>query len=107
MSTVSRDELRTLLNTHADHDVSPYIPTARRGVASTQQNPIRFKNALRQAEDRLRACGMRPLEAQAMLEPAAHLLQHTTAGARSGYPLTGTSWMRTLGRLISFMLTKR
>jgi hypothetical protein len=57
--------------------VSLYIPTARCGVASTQQNPIRFKNALRQAEERLLACGVRPLETRAILEPAAHLLQHT------------------------------
>lgn len=76
MSTISRDEIRTLLYTQADYCVSLYIPTARRGVASTQQNPIRFMNALRQAEDHLLACGLRTSEARTLLEPATHLLYH-------------------------------
>lgn len=77
MSTISRDEIRVLLNTRADYCISLYVPTDRRGVASTQQNPIRFKNALRQAEDRLLACGLRPLEVQAILDPATRLPQQT------------------------------
>jgi hypothetical protein len=65
--------------------VSIYMPTVRAGQ-QTLQNPIRFKNLMREAESRLRERGMNAHEAAAFLDPALHRLgddafwQHQDAG---------------------------
>jgi hypothetical protein len=53
--------------------VSLYMPTHRSG-ASMQQDPIRFKNLLKQAEERLIESGLRRTEAQENLRGAQRLL---------------------------------
>jgi hypothetical protein len=44
------------------------------GGAETQQNPIRCKTLLRQAEEQLLDCGVRSQEAQDLVQPVQHLL---------------------------------
>ena len=56
MSRLSREDLRYLHESAEPPCVSIYLPTHRAG-AETQQNPIRFKNLLKQAEEKLRAGG--------------------------------------------------
>ncbi len=54
--------------------VSLYMPAHRAG-RDIEQDPIRFKNLLKEAEDRLLEKGMRSPDVRALLEPAQNLLQ--------------------------------
>ncbi len=73
MIALGRDDLRELLTGATPPCVSIYLPTHRAG-ADIQQDPIRLKNLLAQAEQRLVAAGMRSPDAKALLEPARPLL---------------------------------
>ncbi|MBI3029655.1 MAG: hypothetical protein HYY64_09110 [Candidatus Rokubacteria bacterium] len=53
--------------------VSIFMPSHRAGAA-TKQDPIRLKNLLRQAEERLLDAGLRRPQAKALLKPASALL---------------------------------
>lgn len=73
MYLLNRAEVRTLIEERADKCVSVYLPTHRSG-SEIQQDPIRFKNLLRQAEERLANGDLRRPKAQAILKPAHRLL---------------------------------
>lgn len=73
MHTLSQDELQTLLGKHPGLCASIYMSTFRTG-AESQQNPIRFRNHLRCAEEKLLVAGLRSQEIKALLEPAQALL---------------------------------
>lgn len=73
MNILSRDDLRTLIRKHEGPCVSVYMPTHRVG-REVQQDPIRLKNLLGKAEDRVVAGGVRAPEARELLEPAEMLL---------------------------------
>lgn len=75
MDILSRDELRELLEHRFDACVSIYMPTERFG-AETQQNPIRLKNLLSQAEEQLIDSGWRVPQAEKLLKPAVELQQN-------------------------------
>lgn len=62
MSILRRDELKALMQKRADSCVSIYLPT-HRAMPDTQQDPIRLKNLLAEAEKRLIAAGLRSPEA--------------------------------------------
>lgn len=72
MSSISRSELRELMETRDGPCVSIYLPTHRAGP-EIQQNPIRLKNLLVAAEERLLAAGLRRPEVERMLAPAQRL----------------------------------
>lgn len=73
MDLMDRVALKTLIAVQAEVCVSIYLPTHRAGP-DTQQDPIRFKNLLREAEERLSTFGLRSPEARGLLEPAQRLL---------------------------------
>ena len=73
MPLLSREDIRTLIERRPGWHVSMFIPMHRAGL-ETLQNPVRCKNLLRQAEERLLAGGLRPLQAQEFLEPVQPLL---------------------------------
>jgi hypothetical protein len=73
MNVFSQDELKALMEKHQGLCVSIFMPTYRTG-AESQQNPIRFRNLLRTAEERLLAGGLRPQETKGLLDPAQALL---------------------------------
>jgi len=73
MDLLSKDDLGTLLESRPGWHVSIFIPTRHRG-AETQQNAIRCKTLLRQAEERLLANGLRPQEVQELVQPVHQLL---------------------------------
>ncbi len=73
MKVLTRDDLRTLIGKRDGWCVSIFVPTHRIGP-ETQQNPIRLKNLLGKAEEDLVAAGLRPPEAQELLQPAETLL---------------------------------
>ena len=55
MDTLTRDELRALMEVRDPLCVSIYMPTHRTG--DVQQDPIRLKNLVNQAQEKLVAAG--------------------------------------------------
>lgn len=76
MSLLSAEELKKLGEQPQGLCVSIYMPAYRIG-AEVQQNSIRFKNLLREAEERLLETGMSEREAREILLPAAEKLEDT------------------------------
>lgn len=74
MSLLSIDDFKELVNQVQGICVSIYMPTYRAG-AETQQNPIRFKNLIRQAELSLVDYDFSHADATTFLEPALQLDQ--------------------------------
>jgi hypothetical protein len=73
MDVLRRSELRELVETNGKWHVSIYLPTHRVGNEQ-QQDPIRLKNLLAQAEKKLLDYGVRRPEAEELLRPAEDLL---------------------------------
>ncbi len=73
MDPISREELATLVAHQDGPHVSIFLPTVRAGQ-ETLQNPIRFKNLLREATGRLQEQGLDRAAADALLEPARGLV---------------------------------
>lgn len=69
MGLLSIDELKNLVEQPKGLSVSIYMPTCRLGQ-ETQQNPIRFKNLIRQAEELLVEQGLSESEAGKFLQAA-------------------------------------
>jgi hypothetical protein len=74
MDLLTRTELEQLMRKDQHWCVSIYIPTHRTGT-DAQQDPLRLRNQLREAEKRLSARGVSRRDVQKMLEPASKLLQ--------------------------------
>ena len=74
MAILSRDELKTVIAESQRPSVSLFLPTHRAGP-EIQQDPIRLKNLLKQAESQLTTEGTRSSEARELLAPAAALLE--------------------------------
>ena len=72
MKLFSIDELAILTAEGNTDCVSIYMPTYKMST-ETLQNPIRFKNLMREAEEKLIANGMRPQDARDLLLPAQEL----------------------------------
>lgn len=76
MYTLSFDEVQALAQQSAQPSISIFLPTHRTSP-DNQQDPIRFKNLLRQAEDTLAARGLKPREIEAITGPANALLEES------------------------------
>lgn len=74
MDIITQQEMKNLLVRDSGWCVSLFMPTHRRG-RETEQDPIRFRNLLREAEERLLVKGLRSPDAREMLKPAQRLLQ--------------------------------
>jgi len=74
MSLLSKSELKTLMEQHGQWCVSIFMPAHRAGV-EVQQDPIRLKNLLGHAEERLIESGFRSPDARELLKPAQELLE--------------------------------
>jgi len=74
MDIITMEELKTLLLRYPGWCVSLFMPTHRRG-RETQQDPIRFRNMLREVEERLQTKGLRSPDVQEILKPAQRLVQ--------------------------------
>jgi len=77
MSILDAIEIKRLVSKQEQLCVSLYMPTHRRG-REVDQDPIRLKNLLRSAEDRLVQSGARPGDVSNMLRPARDLLESRT-----------------------------
>ncbi|WP_071188593.1 hypothetical protein [Trichormus sp. NMC-1] len=72
MTLLSIDELKNLVANPDPPCVSLYMPMYKAGP-EIRQNPIRFKNLVREAEERLDAIGISQTEALNLLKPAIEL----------------------------------
>lgn len=73
MEHLTLDQLKGLAQQAANPSISLFLPTHRTGQ-EIQQDPIRLKNLLRDAEQHFRNSGMDPREVSALLQPARALL---------------------------------
>ena len=83
MDILTRAELEQLMRKEQQGCVSIYMPTHRTGT-DAQQDPIRLKNLLGEAEKQLSVQGIGRLEVQNMLEPASMLLQDSNFWQHQG-----------------------
>ncbi len=72
MTIFSLDELKSLVQNPQYPCVSLYLPTEKIGE-ETRQNPLRFKNLIREAENRLDEIGLRHTETINLLKPVMEL----------------------------------
>lgn len=73
MDPISRSDLRQLIDVEHEACVSIYLPTHRAG-ADTLQDPIRLKNLIREAEQRLEERGVEPPAIRDLWEPLRELV---------------------------------
>ncbi|MBI5961093.1 MAG: hypothetical protein HY866_20305 [Chloroflexi bacterium] len=73
MDSLTREALTALLETEGEWCVSVLLPTMRTGT-EVQQNPIRFKNLVREAENQLAQLNVRTPDIETLLKPAHALL---------------------------------
>jgi hypothetical protein len=83
MNVLPREELKTLMMKQEGSCVTLYMPI-HRGGAEAQQNPIRLKNLLRQAEEKLQAGGVRAADVEKFMEPAQALVKNTPFWKQQG-----------------------
>jgi len=74
MDFLEKNELKRLIQRGEGPCVSIYMPTHRM-FPETKQDPIRFKNLLREAEERLKGAGIRSAEAKKLLKPAKSIIK--------------------------------
>src|SRR4030066_1992153 len=74
MNVFTRNNLKLLMEIHKGPCVSVFMPMHRSGP-ETQQDLIRFKNLIREAEERLMTRGIPAPEARELLESAQKLLR--------------------------------
>ncbi|MBD1917389.1 MULTISPECIES: hypothetical protein [Cyanophyceae] len=84
MSFLSLEELKELVEQPQGLCISMYMPTVQMG-SDTQQNSVRFKNLIRQAEAQLEQYGSHPADPTQFFAPALDLdndefWQHQSAG---------------------------
>ncbi len=73
MENLTLDQIKGLAQQTQSPTISIFLPTHRAGP-DTQQDPIRFKNLLREAESKLLERGIGPREVNGWLQPAQALL---------------------------------
>jgi hypothetical protein len=73
MDLLTHADLQTLLTKPQAHCVSLFMPTHRGG---SEEDPIRWRVHLQEAEGRLVAAGLRAADARPLLEPARQLLDN-------------------------------
>jgi hypothetical protein len=86
MDIFPKDEFKTLVavQTAGCVSISIYMPTYRAGRAEVQQNQIRLKKMLREAQERLEKSGLRRPEAEDYLRPIAGLVDDSSFWVEAG-----------------------
>src|SRR5208282_5996002 len=75
MDLFTRDDLKTLLGEHPSPCISLFMPAHRGGA---EEDPIRWRTHLVEAEERLVKAGWRGAEVKELLAPGWHLLEDIT-----------------------------
>jgi hypothetical protein len=73
MDTICLNDVKSIIHRDGGYHISIFMPTHHRGGVD-QQDPIRLRNLLRTAEEKMIARGLRPAEARQILKPAESLL---------------------------------
>jgi hypothetical protein len=73
MMPFAQQVLKNLMQHRSPHSISIYMPTHRAG-RETQQDPIRLKNLLREAENQMTEANMRRPDIATLLAPATDLI---------------------------------
>lgn len=73
MDILNADGLKSLMGFHKEPCVSIYMPTHRKG-SEVEQDPIRFKNLLRDAEKEMEKKGLRKNQIDSILKPAYNFI---------------------------------
>jgi len=73
MYLLTKNKIRSLLKEHQSPCISIYMPTHQKG-SEVEQDPIRFKNMMKQAENTLQEKGFQEAEINNLLKPANDLL---------------------------------
>jgi len=74
MYLLTKNKIRSLLKEHQSPCISIYMPTHQKG-SEVEQDPIRFKNMMKQAENTLQEKGFQEPEINKLLKPANDLLK--------------------------------
>ncbi|WP_313757391.1 hypothetical protein [Tissierella sp.] len=77
MDILTRKKFEELINSEEEWCISIYMPTCRMG-ADIKQNPIRYKQCIREAEDKLFNMGLSKSEVGNILQSASNLIDETT-----------------------------
>ncbi len=91
MDLLDRNTLDRLLEDAASPCASFYLASART-QADNQRDPIRFKNMVRDAAERLAAHGLRTPDVEALLDPAHRLLQNSLFWQQLGPSFVFFTW---------------
>lgn len=83
MNTLTRSEFRTLMEPQSGPCISIFLPTHRAGV-EVQQNLLRFKYQIREAENRLHLSDIAAARAESLLKPLQALLEDGEFWQQSG-----------------------
>jgi len=83
MDSLTRNDLKVLIEAEGEWCVSIFMPTVRAGT-EVQQNTIRFRNLIRQASEGLQALGMRVPDTEQLLEPATVMLDDADLWRNTG-----------------------
>jgi hypothetical protein len=81
MDLLLREDFEALLADHKGPCVSLFLPTVRSGP-ETRQGPIRLRNLLREAQERLLGHGLLPAEIGSLLAPAKNLVEDESFWSR-------------------------
>jgi len=73
MDILKQNDLKEIIDASGEWCTSIYMPTHRFG-REQQQDPIRFKNLITEAEEKLLESGLRRPEVQKLMQPAERLL---------------------------------
>jgi hypothetical protein len=73
MRLFTREDLHALLQSSGGYHISMFMPTHSKGLEN-DQDPIRFKNLIRRAEEDLEADGVRTPTIKSILDPAVQLM---------------------------------
>ncbi len=77
MDILTRKKFEELINSEEEWCISIYMPTCRMGP-DIKQNPIRYKQCIREAEDKLFEMGLSKAEVGSILRSASDLIDETT-----------------------------
>lgn len=83
MDSLLREDFETLLADHGGPCVSLFLPFPHPGL-EMRQGPVRLRNLLREAQERLLGHGLLPAEAGALLAPAKDLVEDEAFWQQAG-----------------------
>ncbi len=98
MQIISREEIKPLLEQPKGSCVSIYMPIHPAGP-EVRQDPIRFKNLIKEAEAQLIDAGLEPQEATALLQNAGLEPQEATALLQKAIELDTQEFWEQMGDL--------